>query len=155
MTPILQFCTTLFFCLYKSYLINSGFALCYPHHFISVWGSSDTKQCSWCLLLTQLKVILLIRTFSLGFIVWVNSVGCHQREKERERVRVSVWERERDDDRGRGQGETGCRRPNPVSTGQENNSCDLVTHTYTYTHTQTSGWGPDLPLTEGGALLLF
>ncbi len=32
-TPILQFCTTLFFCLYKSYLINSGFALCYPHHF--------------------------------------------------------------------------------------------------------------------------
>lgn len=35
-TPILQFCTTLFFCLYKSYLINSGFALCYPRHFCSV-----------------------------------------------------------------------------------------------------------------------
>lgn len=34
---------------------------------------------------------------------------------------------QRDDDEGRGQEKTGCRRPSPVSTGQENNSCDLVT----------------------------
>lgn len=50
-TPILQFCTSLFCCLYKSYLINSGFALCYPHHFCFVWGCSGTKLCSWSLCL--------------------------------------------------------------------------------------------------------
>lgn len=57
-------------------------------------------------------------------------------EKEREKVRAFVCEK--DDDRGRGQGKTGCRRPNPVSTGQ-NNSCDLVTraHIRSQTHTHT------------------
>ena len=57
--------------------------------------------------------------------VWVRVCAC---------VCVCVCEIERDDDRGRGQGETGCRRPNPVSTGQENNSRDLVTHTLKHTH---------------------
>lgn len=42
-------------------------------------------------LLTQLKVILLIRTFSLGFIVRVNTAGCHQREKEELCVCLCVW----------------------------------------------------------------
>lgn len=37
-------CTTLFFCLYKSYLINCEFALRYPHQFFfPVRGGSDTK----------------------------------------------------------------------------------------------------------------
>lgn len=96
MTPILQFGTTLFFCLYLLYLINGRFALCYPQFFSfflsffpRLWNSSDTKQRLWFLSLTQLKAILLIRTFSWGFIVWVNSVGCHHGRGAREKVHRS------------------------------------------------------------------
>lgn len=43
-TPILQFCTALFFCLYKSYLINGGFALCYPHLFFFFFPLCEAVQ---------------------------------------------------------------------------------------------------------------
>lgn len=36
MTLILQLCTTLFFCLDTSWLINSRYALCYPHRFFFI-----------------------------------------------------------------------------------------------------------------------
>lgn len=87
LAPLCSFVYT--YCILSAIDLLCAILTFFSFFFLRLWNSSDTKQRLWFLSLTQLKAILLIRTFSWGFIVWVNSVGCHHGGGAREKVHRS------------------------------------------------------------------